>query len=95
LGITKASLTTESWISAASFQETTKVLADAAVAGKIDYLRGLKENVIMGRLIPAGTGLAQYRDLNIKMSEEVEAALPAPESLEVGVEAEAAVSPEQ
>ena len=57
LGITKASLTTESWISAASFQETTKVLADAAVQGKIDYLRGLKENVIMGRLIPAGTGL--------------------------------------
>ena len=56
LGITKASLTTESWISAASFQETTKVLADAAVAGKIDYLRGLKENVIMGRLIPAGHG---------------------------------------
>ena len=59
------------------------MLADAAVAGKIDYLRGLKENVIMGRLIPAGTGLAQYRDLDIKMSEEVEAALPAPESLEM------------
>ena len=58
LGITKASLTTESWISAASFQETTKVLADAAVQGKVDHLRGLKENVIMGRLIPAGTGLA-------------------------------------
>ncbi len=57
LGITKASLTTESWISAASFQETTKVLADAAVQGKVDHLRGLKENVIMGRLIPAGTGL--------------------------------------
>ena len=71
------------------------MLADAAVAGKIDYLRGLKENVIMGRLIPAGTGLAQYRDLNIKMSEEGEAALPAPESLEVEVEAEVAVSPEQ
>jgi DNA-directed RNA polymerase subunit beta' len=95
LGITKASLTTESWISAASFQETTKVLADAAVAGKIDYLRGLKENVIMGRLIPAGTGLAQYRNLNIKMSEAAEASLPAPESLEVELEAEAAVSPEQ
>jgi DNA-directed RNA polymerase subunit beta' len=69
LGITKASLTTESWISAASFQETTKVLADAAVQGKIDFLRGLKENVIMGRLIPAGTGLAQYRELDIKMSD--------------------------
>jgi DNA-directed RNA polymerase subunit beta' len=95
LGITKASLTTESWISAASFQETTKVLADAAVQGKIDYLRGLKENVIMGRLIPAGTGLAQYRNLDIKMSEEGAAALPPPESLEVEVEVEAAVSPEQ
>jgi DNA-directed RNA polymerase subunit beta' len=95
LGITKASLTTESWISAASFQETTKVLADAAVAGKIDYLRGLKENVIMGRLIPAGTGLAQYRNLDIMMSEQGEAALPPPELLEVEAEAEAAVSPEQ
>ena len=57
LGITKASLSTESFISAASFQETTKVLTQAAIEGKIDYLRGLKENVIMGRLIPAGTGL--------------------------------------
>jgi len=65
LGITKASLSTESFISAASFQETTKVLADAAVAGKIDYLKGLKENVIMGRLIPAGTGLPEYRNLEI------------------------------
>jgi len=65
LGITKASLSTESFISAASFQETTKVLADAAVAGKIDYLKGLKENVIMGRLIPAGTGLREYRNLEI------------------------------
>jgi DNA-directed RNA polymerase subunit beta' len=95
LGITKASLTTESWISAASFQETTKVLADAAVMGKIDYLRGLKENVIMGRLIPAGTGLAQYRDLDIKMGEDVELELPAPETLEVEVEAEVAALPEQ
>ncbi len=65
LGITKASLSTESFISAASFQETTKVLSDASVAGKIDTLKGLKENVIMGRLIPAGTGLAEYRDLEI------------------------------
>ena len=63
LGITKASLSTESFISAASFQETTKVLTDAAVAGRVDYLRGLKENVIMGRLIPAGTGLKRYRDM--------------------------------
>ena len=65
LGITKASLSTESFISAASFQETTKVLSDACVAGKIDYLKGLKENVIMGRLIPAGTGLKTYRNLDI------------------------------
>ena len=68
LGITKASLSTESFISAASFQETTKVLSDASVAGKVDYLKGLKENVIMGRLIPAGTGLKEYR--NIEMDVE-------------------------
>jgi DNA-directed RNA polymerase subunit beta' len=61
LGITKASLSTDSFISAASFQETTRVLTESAVAGRIDYLRGLKENVIMGRLIPAGTGLAYHR----------------------------------
>jgi len=60
LGITKASLATESFISAASFQETTRVLTEAAVSGKIDELRGLKENVIVGRLIPAGTGLAYH-----------------------------------
>ncbi len=65
LGITKASLSTESFISAASFQETTKVLSDASVAGKIDFLKGLKENVIMGRLIPAGTGLKTYRDIEM------------------------------
>lgn len=68
LGITKASLSTESFISAASFQETTKVLADASIAGKEDYLQGLKENVIMGRIIPAGTGLAAYRDVEIEPS---------------------------
>ena len=65
LGITKASLSTESFISAASFQETTKVLSDASIAGKTDYLNGLKENVIMGRLIPAGTGIRSYRDIGI------------------------------
>jgi DNA-directed RNA polymerase subunit beta' len=65
LGITKASLSTESFISASSFQETTKVLTEAAVSGKVDYLRGLKENVIMGRLIPAGTGLAAYKQLKL------------------------------
>ena len=63
LGITRASLNTESFISAASFQETTRVLTDAAVEGKTDYLRGLKENIVMGRLIPAGTGMARYRKL--------------------------------
>ena len=68
LGITKASLSTESFISAASFQETTKVLADASIAGKVDTLQGLKENVIMGRIIPAGTGLPQHRDVEIVTS---------------------------
>jgi DNA-directed RNA polymerase subunit beta' len=65
LGITKASLSTESFISASSFQETTKVLTEAAISGKMDHLRGLKENVIMGRLIPAGTGLPNYLYLDI------------------------------
>jgi len=69
LGITKASLSTESFISASSFQETTKVLTEAALSGKVDYLRGLKENVIMGRLIPAGTGLAGYRNLSMEVDE--------------------------
>jgi len=65
LGITKASLSTDSFISAASFQETTRVLTEAAISGKIDYLRGLKENVIMGRLIPAGTGMEHYRNIEV------------------------------
>ena len=65
LGITKASLSTESFISAASFQETTKVLTDASIAGKVDFLSGLKENVIMGRIMPAGTGLFKYQDMDI------------------------------
>jgi DNA-directed RNA polymerase subunit beta' len=65
LGITKASLSTDSFISAASFQETTKVLTDASVGGSVDYLKGLKENVIMGRLIPAGTGLKAYDDVDL------------------------------
>ena len=59
LGITKASLSTDSFISAAFFQETTRVLTEAAINGKVDYLRGLKENVIMGRLVPAGTGMEE------------------------------------
>ena len=69
LGITKASLSTDSFISAASFQETTRVLTEAAISGKVDYLRGLKENVIMGRLIPAGTGMEFYR--NVRLTEEI------------------------
>jgi len=62
-GITRAALQTRSWLSAASFQETTKVLNEAAINGKVDYLDGLKENVICGHLIPAGTGLKEYKDL--------------------------------
>jgi DNA-directed RNA polymerase subunit beta' len=69
LGITKASLATDSFLSAASFQETTKVLTDAALEGKIDRLAGLKENVIIGKLIPAATGLKRYRTIEIEPSE--------------------------
>src|SRR5204863_8524183 len=68
-GITKASLNTDSFLSAASFQETTKVLTDAALEGKIDRLNGLKENVIIGKLIPAATGLKRYRRIEIEPSE--------------------------
>ena len=70
LGITKASLATESFLSAASFQETTKVLTDAAIKGKVDPLLGLKENVIIGKLIPAGTGMSMYKDINITIDGE-------------------------
>ncbi|MCX6834452.1 MAG: hypothetical protein NTW07_04855, partial [candidate division Zixibacteria bacterium] len=70
LGITRASLSTESFISAASFQETTKVLTEAAVAGKTDKLLGLKENVIIGHLIPAGTGIERYRSVRPIYDEE-------------------------
>jgi DNA-directed RNA polymerase subunit beta' len=69
LGITKASLNTDSFLSAASFQETTKVLTDAALEGKIDRLNGLKENVIIGKLIPAATGLKRYRRIEIEPAE--------------------------
>ena len=76
IGITKAALITDSFISAASFQETTRALTEAAVFGKIDYLRGLKENVIVGRLIPAGTGMEKYKDIDIEIvGEEAEAEL--------------------
>ncbi len=85
LGITKASLSTDSFISAASFQETTKVLTEASISGKIDFLRGLKENVIMGRLIPAGTGLSRYKNLRLARpaAEEAATAMPVEEGKQV------------
>ena len=69
LGITKAASSTESFLSAASFQETTKALTEAAIRGKVDHLLGLKENVIIGKLIPAGTGLAEYNKVGVKKAE--------------------------
>jgi len=89
LGITKASLETESFISAASFQETTRVLTDASTLGKVDLLKGFKENVIMGHLIPAGTGLPAYKKLKITLplggEIPTEDVVPASESPEVTV----------
>src|SRR6202035_481214 len=70
MGITKASLATDSWLSAASFQETTRVLTDAAIHARSDSLLGLKENVILGKLIPAGTGIAKYRNIRVEPTEE-------------------------
>jgi len=67
MGITKASLATDSWLSAASFQETTRVLTEAAIEGKSDHLFGLKENIIIGKLIPAGSGMERYRDIRLEM----------------------------
>jgi DNA-directed RNA polymerase subunit beta' len=75
MGITKASLATESWLSAASFQETTRVLTNAALEAKSDPLLGLKENVILGKLIPAGTGLPRYRNIRVEPTEEAKAAM--------------------
>ena len=75
MGITKASLATESWLSAASFQETTRVLTDAAISARSDSLLGLKENVIIGKLIPAGTGIARYRNVRVEPTEEAKAAV--------------------
>src|SRR6202008_4240874 len=74
-GITKASLATESWLSAASFQETTQGLTDAAIHAKSDPLLGLKENVIIGKLIPAGTGMPRYRNIRVEPTEEARAAM--------------------
>jgi DNA-directed RNA polymerase subunit beta' len=98
LGITKASLSTESFISAASFQETTRVLTEAAISGKIDYLRGLKENVTMGRLIPAGTGFWWYRHVAIPPDEPPPPppiVQPSDEDLELDREMEYLVEPEE
>ena len=75
MGITKASLATDSWLSAASFQETTRVLTDAAIHAKSDPLLGLKENVILGKLIPAGTGMPRYRNVRVEPTEEAKAAM--------------------
>ena len=69
LGITKASIQTNSFLSAASFQETTKVLTEAAIKGKVDHLLGLKENVLIGKLIPAGTGMERYRSVELEKVE--------------------------
>ena len=95
LGITKASLSTESFISAASFQETTRVLTEASISGKVDHLRGLKENVTMGRLIPAGTGFEFYRHVRIEPDEPPPPPLPSPEELELEREMEYSVEPDE
>ena len=70
MGITKASLSTDSFLSAASFQETTRVLTEASINGRVDTLRGLKENILMGRLIPAGTGFASYQKLGMVIEDD-------------------------
>ena len=85
LGITKASLSTDSFISAASFQETTRVLTEAAIMGKKDELRGLKENVIVGRLIPAGTGLAYHNTRRKQQAGEDLAATPELTEVDAGI----------
>jgi DNA-directed RNA polymerase subunit beta' len=95
LGITKASLSTDSFISAASFQETTRVLTEASISGKVDHLRGLKENVTMGRLIPAGTGFEFYRNVRIPADEPPPPPPPSPEELELEREMEYFVEPEE
>ncbi len=95
LGITKASLSTDSFISAASFQETTRVLTEASISGKVDHLRGLKENVTMGRLIPAGTGFEYYRHVHIPADEPPPPPPPTPEELELEREMEYFVEPEE
>jgi DNA-directed RNA polymerase subunit beta' len=98
LGITKASLSTDSFISAASFQETTRVLTEASISGKVDHLRGLKENVTMGRLIPAGTGFEFYRGVRIPPDEPPPPPAPpqpAEDDLELDREMEYLIEPEE
>ncbi|MDX1439216.1 MAG: DNA-directed RNA polymerase subunit beta', partial [Rubricoccaceae bacterium] len=93
LGITQAALATDSFISAASFQETTKVLTNTAIAAKTDHLHGLKENVIVGHLVPAGTGLRKYRDLVVGSKKELEALQKASEALDRGLEEDGEEAP--
>lgn len=88
LGITKAALATSSFLSAASFQETTKVLTEAAIKGKVDPLIGLKENVIIGKLIPAGTGLRRYRNVKLNTDAELEAVLDYEDEIDFGYDEE-------
>jgi DNA-directed RNA polymerase subunit beta' len=98
LGITKASLSTDSFISAASFQETTRVLTEASISGKVDHLRGLKENVTMGRLIPAGTGFEYYRHVQIPADEPPPPPVPpqpSDDELELERDMEYFVEPEE
>lgn len=94
LGITKAALATNSFLSAASFQETTKVLTEAAIKGKVDPLIGLKENVIIGKLIPVGTGMKRYRSTHLSTDDVLEIADDAEISFDDSVEAEMPVSEE-
>ncbi len=88
LGITKAALATSSFLSAASFQETTKVLTEAAIKGKIDPLIGLKENVIIGKLIPAGTGLRRYRNVKLNTDVDPDTTLDLDDEIDFGYDTE-------
>jgi DNA-directed RNA polymerase subunit beta' len=95
LGITKAAVQSDSFISAASFQETTKVLTEAALAGKVDYLVGLKENVILGHLVPAGTGFRSHQDSEVRLHPQaVESLTPGAAPAEEAVDGEAVAQEE-
>ena len=90
LGITKAALATNSFLSAASFQETTKVLTEAAIKGKVDNLIGLKENVIIGKLIPAGTGLRRYRNVKLNTDVDLDSTLDLDDEIDFGYDSDGA-----